>query len=87
MDRSLNILYFAWVRERLGVDGELVILDEGINTIADVLAMLSARGAAYTEVLSDVAKLRFALDQDYGTTTSTVGLARELAIFPPVTGG
>ncbi len=87
MDRTLTILYFAWVRERLGRDEEQVPLDEGAETIADVLAMLSSRGIAYAEVLADAGKLRFALDQEYGTLESPVGSARELAIFPPVTGG
>lgn len=87
MDRTLTILYFAWVRERLGRDAEQVLLNDGVDTIADVLAMLSARSTAYADVLADAAKLRFALDQEYGTLDSPVGSARELAIFPPVTGG
>ncbi|MGB5484565.1 molybdopterin converting factor subunit 1 [Parasphingorhabdus sp.] len=87
MSRSINIIYFAWVRERLGLDGEQVSLPETVRTISDVLTLLADRGAAYAEVLSDVEKLRFALDQDYGTPASLVGTAKELAIFPPVTGG
>ncbi|WP_417819127.1 MoaD/ThiS family protein [Tritonibacter scottomollicae] len=87
MDRSINLIYFAWVRERLGLDGERVSLGEDVETIGDVLTMLINRGGAYAEILSDVEKLRFALDQDYGTLASPIGAARELAIFPPVTGG
>ena len=87
MSRSINIIYFAWVRERLGLDEEQVLIGDAVQTISDVLAMLADRGAAYAEVLSDVEKLRFALDQDYGTPASLVGSAKELAIFPPVTGG
>jgi molybdopterin synthase sulfur carrier subunit len=87
MGRSINIVYFAWVRERLGLDNESVLLDEKVRTIADVLTLLNKRGVAYSEILSDVTKLRFALDQDFGTPASLVGSAKELAIFPPVTGG
>lgn len=87
MDRSINLVYFAWVRERLGLDGEKISLGEEVETVGDILTILTNRGAVYAEVLSDVGKLRFALDQDYGTTASIVGSARELAIFPPVTGG
>ena len=87
MSRSINIIYFAWVRERLGLDEEQVLIGDAVQTISDVLAMLADRGAAYAEVLSDVEKLRFALDQDYETSASLVGSAKELAIFPPVTGG
>lgn len=87
MSRSINIIYFAWVRERLGLAEEQLVLGDETETIADVLSLLASRGVAYAEVLSDVAKLRFALDQDYGTPASPVGSAKELAIFPPVTGG
>lgn len=87
MARSINIVYFAWVRERLGVDQEQFALDDEIETIADVLAMLGKRDGSYADIFADCDKLRFALDQDYGLSTSSIGSARELAIFPPVTGG
>jgi molybdopterin synthase sulfur carrier subunit len=87
MSRSINIIYFAWVRERLGLDEEQVVLGDEVETIGQVLTLLADRGAAYAQVLSDITKLRFALDQDYGTPESLVGSAKELAIFPPVTGG
>ena len=87
MSRSLNIVYFSWVRERLGLDHEQLSLDAGIDTIADVLAVLARRGEGHAEIFADVDKLRFALDQDYSRPDSPVGSAGELAIFPPVTGG
>ena len=87
MSRSLNIVYFSWVRERLGQDHEQLSLDEGIETIADVLAVLARRDAGHAEIFSNLNKLRFALDQDYSHLDSPVGSAEELAIFPPVTGG
>lgn len=87
MTRSLTIIYFAWVRERLGKEQEKILLGEGIETIDDVLAMLMDRDPAYAEIFSDIGKLRFALDQDYGLPSSPIGSAGELAIFPPVTGG
>ncbi|MEH6660951.1 MAG: molybdopterin converting factor subunit 1 [Parasphingorhabdus sp.] len=87
MTRSLDIVYFAWVRERLGIGQEQVQLADGIETIDDVLAMLVARGDVYADIFADNAKLRFALDQDYGVPATPIGSAQELAIFPPVTGG
>lgn len=87
MSRSIKIIYFAWVRERLGLDEERLSLDDGVKTIGDVLEVLKGRGEAYSEILSAVDKLRFALDQDFGTPASAIGSAEELAIFPPVTGG
>jgi molybdopterin synthase sulfur carrier subunit len=87
MGRSINIIYFAWVRERLGIDEERVSLADEIETIADILALLSDRGAEYAGIFSGVEKLRFALDQNYGVPETRIGSAEELAIFPPVTGG
>ena len=87
MARSINIVYFAWVRERLGIDQEQVELGDEIESIADVLVMLAERDDRYAEIFADLEKLRFALDQDYGLHTSSIGSAKELAIFPPVTGG
>ena len=66
MTRSLNIIYFAWVRERLGIDQEQIALTDGIETIGDVVTILAGRGSGYAEIFTDVGKLRFALDQDYG---------------------
>lgn len=87
MTRSLDIVYFAWVRERLGMDQEQVQLDDSVETIGDVLTMLVARGDSYADIFAEIGKLRFALDQDYGLPDTPLGSARELAIFPPVTGG
>ena len=87
MSRSLNIIYFAWVRERLGIGQELFPIGDGVETIGDVLTALSDRGDVYADIFADIAKLRFALDQDYGLPSSSIGSAKELAIFPPVTGG
>lgn len=87
MARSLNIIYFAWVRERLGIDQEEVALADGIETIGDVVTLLAERGGGYADIFSDPRKLRFALDQDYGIGATPIGSASELAIFPPVTGG
>ncbi len=87
MTRSLNIVYFAWVRERLGIDHEQMLLEDETETIGDVVRILSGRAPTYADIFSDVGKLRFALDQDYGLLSSPIGSATELAIFPPVTGG
>ena len=87
MGHTLNIVYFAWVRERLGIGQELFQIGDGVETIGDVLTALSDRGDVYADIFADITKLRFALDQDYGLPSSSIGSAKELAIFPPVTGG
>lgn len=81
----LSILYFAWVREMIGIDGEDIERPDG--TVAQLIADLAARGGGYAQALGDGAKLRAAIDQRFVPLDSAVGDAKELAIFPPVTGG
>ena len=87
MARSIDIIYFAWVRERLGKDGEKLVLPDEQTTVRLVLDMLRQQGDAYETALGDTDKLRFALDQEYVKLDAPLGEGRELAIFPPVTGG
>lgn len=84
---KLSILYFAWVREAIGADGETVERPAEGATVADFLASLAARGGGYAQALGDPEKVRAALDQRFVALHSVIGDARELALFPPVTGG
>ncbi|GBH30339.1 molybdopterin converting factor subunit 1 [Sphingobium xenophagum] len=83
----LTIVYFAWVRERIGLDEEQVARPDAGTSIADLVAMLAARGGDHAEALGDATRLRAALDQRFVALDSPIGDARELALFPPVTGG
>lgn len=83
----LSIVYFAWVREAIGRDEEQIErLDPG-RTVGDLVAMLAARGGSYAEALGDTARLRAAVDQRFVPMDSLIGDAKEVALFPPVTGG
>ncbi len=84
---QMHIVYFASVREAIGFDSEQTDFPEDILTIADCLGYLGARGSVYPAAFSDTAKLRFALDQQMAKIDAPIAGARELAIFPPVTGG
>ena len=84
---ALDILYFSWVREAIGRDGERVDVPAEVTTIAALLDRLAARGGGYAEALADRGRLRAALDQAFVPLDAALGEARELAIFPPVTGG
>jgi len=84
---KLDILYFAWVREVIGRDDERIDVPGPETTIADLIVMLAARGGGYAEAFSDVSRLRAALDQQFVPLDTPVLGAKELAIFPPVTGG
>lgn len=83
----LSIVYFAWVREAIGRDEEQVERPDPGRTVADLVAMLAARGEGYAEALGDPARLRAAVDQRFVPMDSLIGDAKEVALFPPVTGG
>lgn len=82
---KLNLLYFAWVRERIGLDGET--RDLAAHTVGEALTALSALGDGYASALAEPHRLRFALDQDFVDVNAALRDGAELAIFPPVTGG
>ncbi|SEJ11820.1 molybdopterin synthase subunit MoaD [Sphingobium sp. AP50] len=83
----LTIVYFAWVREGVGRDDERIDRPSPDMTVADLVAALAARGGGYAQALGDSTKLRAALDQRFVPLEAVIGEARELALFPPVTGG
>ncbi len=84
---TLTILYFAWVRERIGQAEETVTLPEQVVTVADLVAWLVTRGGGYAEAMAEPERLRAAVDQNFVGLDAAIGNAREVAIFPPVTGG
>ena len=81
----IDVLYFAWLRERIGVPKES--LETGAETVADLVEELKARSEAHALAFSDVASVRAALDQDLVDMSAPIGDAREVAFFPPMTGG
>ena len=82
---TLDILYFAWVRERIGTAKETV--DTSALTVADLLTELRNREERYALALSDLTAVRVAVDQDLVDMDAPLANAREVAIFPPMTGG
>lgn len=84
---KLTLVYFAWVREAIGRDEEQVERPAPGTTIGALIGQLAAQGGAYAEAFSQPAKLRAALDQRFTPLDTVIGDAKELAIFPPVTGG
>ena len=83
----MKILYFAWVRERTGLDEETVELPETISTVGEMLDWLAGRGPNYAAALEEPSVIRVALDQRHVTHDAPIGEAGEAALFPPMTGG
>ncbi|QIE41265.1 molybdopterin converting factor subunit 1 [Meridianimarinicoccus aquatilis] len=82
---TLDVLYFAWVRERIGLPRET--LETQAATVADLVAELSAREERYAAAFADTSALRVAVDQALTDFDAPLTDAREVAFFPPMTGG
>lgn len=81
----MDIVYFAWVRERIGLPREQV--ETKAATVADLVAELMAREERYAAAFADLSALRVALDQELSDFDAPLEGVREVAIFPPMTGG
>ena len=82
----MQVLYFAWLRERVGVASEEI--DPGdAATARELVDRLAARDPGHAAAFADMAAVRVAVDQEMGDLDSPIAGAREVAFFPPVTGG
>jgi molybdopterin synthase sulfur carrier subunit len=82
----MKILYFAWVRERMGRGEETIEPPDSVETVGDLLAWLKARDTIGAEALASP-QIRVAVNQAFAQTAHRVKPGDEIAIFPPVTGG
>ena len=81
----IDVLYFAWVRERIGLPKEQV--DTDAATVADLVEELRGREDRYAHAFSDLSALRVATDQELTDFDAPLAGVREVAFFPPMTGG
>jgi sulfur-carrier protein len=84
---SVKILYFAWVRERVGKTEETVDPPAGIATVKELVAWLTQRGEEYAHAFENPKVIRAAIDRAHVRPDATIAGAREIAFFPPMTGG
>ncbi|MGH6859318.1 MAG: molybdopterin converting factor subunit 1 [Phyllobacterium sp.] len=82
-----KLVYFAWVRERIGKGEEIIELDPAIVTVGDLLAHLKTLGEEYEAALEFQDVIRVAIDQEHVEHDAPVKGASEIALFPPMTGG
>ena len=80
-------IYFAWVRERIGVAEETVEPPASVRTVGDLIGWLSARGETYAYAFETPRVIRAAIDQAHVKPDAAIAGAREIAFFPPMTGG
>ncbi len=83
----VHILYFAWLKDRLGQGEEQVALPDDVADVAGVRRWMRARGAVFEAVFAEGGRVRAAVNQDFATDDAPVRAGDEIAFFPPVTGG
>ena len=83
----MKVLYFAWVRERIGKGEEIVDPPASVATVADLIGWLAGRGEEYAHAFEKPKVIRAAIDRKHVKAETAIAGAREIAFFPPMTGG
>ena len=83
----MKILYFAWMRERIGKPEEEIEPPVGITTVRDLMQWLAGRGEEYAHAFENPKIIRAAIDRIHVRPQTAIGGAKEIAFFPPMTGG
>ena len=83
----MQVLYFGWVRSRIGVSGEEIALPEGVASVSDLMAWMKSRGERYAHAFGDADAVRAAVNQEIAPPDAAVAENDEVAFFPPMTGG
>jgi sulfur-carrier protein len=83
----MKILYFAWIRERIGKAEEDIELPASVATVSDLVQFLAVRGEEYANAFQNAKVVRAAIDKMHVKPDTPLKGAREIALFPPMTGG
>jgi molybdopterin synthase sulfur carrier subunit len=83
----MKVLYFAWLKDRVGIAEEEVSPPAEVATVAALVAWLKARSPRHAAAFADLAVVRCAVDQEHAPFDAPIADAQEVAFFPPVTGG
>jgi molybdopterin synthase sulfur carrier subunit len=83
----MKLRYFAWVRERIGKTDEDIDVPAGITTVGELMTWLAARGEEYASAFENPRVIRAAIDRSHVRAEAPIAGAREIAFFPPMTGG
>lgn len=83
----MKVKYFAWVRERIGKTEEIIVPPATVATVGELIAWLSRRGEAYAYAFEKPRVIRAAIDHIHVKKDAAIAGAREIAFFPPMTGG
>ncbi len=82
-----NLIYFAWIKQGLGIASETIDLPQTVTNGDELMDYLADRGESYAKIFNNRAAIKLAIDQHYATPDQPIAGAKEIAFFPPVTGG
>ncbi len=83
----MQLLYFGWVRGKIGIGRETIDPPDGVDDVAGLITWLRGRGGGYAEALGDLSVVRVAVNQELADLDQAVARGDEVALFPPMTGG
>jgi len=83
----MTVLYFAWLRAKIGLDREVLEPPASVVTVADLIDWLAERSPGHAEAFGDLSCIRAAVNQEFVTPNAVIPTGAEVAFFPPVTGG
>ena len=83
----MKVLYFAWLRQKIGVGEEQLDLPDAVGTAGELVDWLVTRGQGYAEAFKDMSAIKVAVNQEFADLETAVKAGDEVAFFPPVTGG
>ncbi len=83
----MNILYFSWIKDKLGKSKENIIIDKNIRNVSDLINFLKDKDEKYQEVFKDIASIRVSINMETANIEDSININDEIAFFPPMTGG
>ena len=83
----MNIKYFSWVRDQIGLEEEIIELDPKVNSVKDLISKLIKNSEKHSKALSDTSLIRCAVNMEVVNLDHKINNEDEIAFFPPMTGG
>jgi len=83
----MDVLYFAWLRQKIGTDKEAVTVPEDVATVGELIDWLKAQSPGHADAFANAKYVRAAVNHEFATLETPVKQGDEVAFFPPVTGG
>ena len=83
----MNILYFSWIKDKLGKAKENIAVDQNISSVAELITFLENKDETYKEVFKDISSIRVSINMETANMDDPISINDEIAFFPPMTGG